>query len=45
MGAPSRQHWLAVEIGIFGSESRFETVVSRGLIPTMQHEGSFFGKV
>ena len=45
MGSPSRQHWLAVEIGVYGQEGKFETVKARGLIPTLQTEGSFFGKV
>ena len=33
MGSPSRQHWLAVEIGVYGQEGKFETVKALGLIP------------
>ena len=45
MGSPSMQQWLAVEIGQYGSEAKFEVIVTKGLIPATQHEGSFFGKI
>ena len=45
MGSPSQKQWLAVEVGPYGSEAKFEAIVTRGYIPTTQHEGSFFGKI